>query len=291
MMKTLWRALIVGLPIATALSLVFVQLPAHSQSRTRGNNPSERRARSVSSVSGSALTTSDLNTLSLWASRNGESLANLFATRSNTELRAIIASMRADGGQSGVSAHRSTQPIARRTIRRQQEPRNDAPRSVGACEFGSQTLALRSRHLMSQLMIAALKCDSEFSRNYHAWYGQFVSKYQTELAAQGPKLRAAFRTRGGERAMDSYVTMLSNNYSDISNANIENFCETTGWFLGQALQPGKVSLCTLTTSDYLLMDRVIGVSSGRVNSEALQNFATPPSRQFNSRGAFSRSAR
>lgn len=82
--------------------------------------------------------------------------------------------------------------------------------SAATCALSDEELALDTRVLQSELMVAALTCNEQAS------YGAFVKKFESVLVSNGNTFREYFqRTYGaaGESHMNRMVTRLANNAS------------------------------------------------------------------------------
>ena len=90
------------------------------------------------------------------------------------------------------------------------------------CAASSDQKALHARVLQTELMVAALQCQS------HAEYNAFVRKFQKQLVSRGKSLRSMFNRRhGGSGAseLNALVTRLANEASQRSMAGHVGFCQ------------------------------------------------------------------
>lgn len=78
------------------------------------------------------------------------------------------------------------------------------------CESAKDGLAVNTRVLQTNLMVAALMCGER--QNYNA----FVTTFRNDIAAQGSSLKALFKRTyggGGKRELNNFVTKLANDAS------------------------------------------------------------------------------
>jgi len=102
--------------------------------------------------------------------------------------------------------------------------------AAAICAKPQERLALESRVLQSELMVAALNCG------HAAEYNAFVRKFQPELARRGQGLRDYFARahgRGGEQQMNRFVTVMANEASSRNVADHGLFCAQAGILFDQ----------------------------------------------------------
>ncbi len=78
------------------------------------------------------------------------------------------------------------------------------------CSDPIDQMAVRTKTLQTELMVAALRCNSNAS------YNTFVRKFESDLVTQGTRLRAYFERVYGadsERRINRFVTFLANSAS------------------------------------------------------------------------------
>lgn len=96
------------------------------------------------------------------------------------------------------------------------------PGHAAMCALPSEQVALNSRVLQSELMVAALTCG-ERKR-----YNTFVRKFENQLVAYGRALRQYFKRAHGSNGryeIDRFVTRLANDASERSLAtSTARFC-------------------------------------------------------------------
>ncbi len=88
------------------------------------------------------------------------------------------------------------------------------------CPTHAERVALETRVLQSELMVAALNCG------YASHYNTFVKRFQPALASNGKALKAYFARSygGGVKQLDSFVTQTANNASKVSMRQGQQFC-------------------------------------------------------------------
>lgn len=108
-----------------------------------------------------------------------------------------------------------------------------------ACVKGPDEVALQVRVIQTDLMVAALSCGAS------ARYNEFVKANQPVLMAAHTQLTKFFtKKRGGQRALNAFITKLANDSSRRSIANIAAFCQETGWLYDAVLSPTRGDFVT-----------------------------------------------
>ena len=108
-----------------------------------------------------------------------------------------------------------------------------------ACVKGPDEVALQVRVIQTDLMVAALSCGAS------ARYNTFVKANQPVLMAAHTQLSKFFTAkRGGQRALNAFITKLANDSSRRSIANIAAFCQETGWLYDALLSPTRGDFVT-----------------------------------------------
>ncbi len=108
-----------------------------------------------------------------------------------------------------------------------------------ACVKGPDEVALQVRVVQTDLMVAALSCGAS------ARYNEFVKSNQPVLMAAHTQLSKFFTAkRGGQRALNAFITKLANDSSRRSIANIALFCQETGWLYDALLSPTRGDFVT-----------------------------------------------
>jgi hypothetical protein len=108
-----------------------------------------------------------------------------------------------------------------------------------ACVKGADETALQTRTVQTDLMVAALSCSAS------ARYNDFVKGNQPALMAAHTQLTSFFtKKRGGQKAMNAFITKLANDASRRSVADIARFCQETGWLYDAILSPQRGDLST-----------------------------------------------
>lgn len=100
------------------------------------------------------------------------------------------------------------------------------------CVSEDDEMALNTRVLQTELMVAALSCDEQ--QRYNA----FVTNYRSLLATQSASLRAWFRRAygtAGERELNSFVTRLANDESKRSADTGERYCASAAALMAETL--------------------------------------------------------
>ena len=114
-----------------------------------------------------------------------------------------------------------------------------AAAAAEACVKGPDEVALQVRVIQTDLMVAALSCGAS------ARYNTFVKANQPVLMAAHTQLTKFFTAkRGGQRALNTFITKLANDSSRRSIANIAAFCQETGWLYDALLAPTRGDLVT-----------------------------------------------
>ncbi len=108
-----------------------------------------------------------------------------------------------------------------------------------ACVKGADETALQVRVVQTDLMVAALSCGAS------ARYNEFVKANQPALMGAHKQLSTFFnKKRGGQAALNAFITKLANDASQRSVANIALFCQETGWLYDAILKPERGDLGT-----------------------------------------------
>lgn len=108
-----------------------------------------------------------------------------------------------------------------------------------ACVKGPDEVALQVRVIQTDLMVAALSCGAS------ARYNEFVKANQPVLMAAHTQLTKFFtKKRGGQKALNAFITKLANDSSRRSIANIAAFCQETGWLYDAVLSPARGDFVT-----------------------------------------------
>jgi hypothetical protein len=108
-----------------------------------------------------------------------------------------------------------------------------------ACVKGPDEVALQTRVIQTDLMVAALSCGAS------ARYNEFVKANQPVLMAAHSQLTKFFtKARGGQKALNTFITKLANDSSRRSIANIAAFCQETGWLYDAILSPTRGDFVT-----------------------------------------------
>mgnify|MGYP005657764477 CR=1 FL=1 len=91
------------------------------------------------------------------------------------------------------------------------------------CADPQDQVAVKARTLQTELMVAALRCDSNHR------YNAFVRKFESDLVVQGRQLRTYFTRSYGsdsERRLNRFVTFLANAASLRSVGAGANYCKS-----------------------------------------------------------------
>lgn len=112
-----------------------------------------------------------------------------------------------------------------------------ASKAAPACVKGPDESALQVRTVQTDLMVAALSCSAS------ARYNEFVKANQPALMAAHTQLGKFFSAkRGGQSALNAFITKLANDSSKRSVGNIAAFCQETGWLYDAILKPERGKL-------------------------------------------------
>ncbi len=110
------------------------------------------------------------------------------------------------------------------------------------CVSGAVEQALQLRTVQTELMVGALSCSAS------ARYNEFVKANQKALMAGHTELTRFFtKARGGQRALNAFITKLANDASIRSVKNIALFCQETGWLYDAMLNPQRGDLAAFTS--------------------------------------------
>lgn len=109
-----------------------------------------------------------------------------------------------------------------------------------SCATPAEKVALETRVMQSDLMVAALACGEK------ARYNAFVKKFQPVLVDRGKTLQAYFRRMHGgaaKRRLNSFITQLANMSSQRSLEQATLFCAQAGDLFSQilAVEPNKLA--------------------------------------------------
>lgn len=114
-----------------------------------------------------------------------------------------------------------------------------------SCVKGPDEVALQTRVIQTDLMVAALSCGAS------ARYNEFVKANQPTLMAAHTQLTKFFtKARGGQKALNIFITKLANDSSRRSIANIAAFCQETGWLYDAILSPARGDFVTFISQLY-----------------------------------------
>ena len=114
-----------------------------------------------------------------------------------------------------------------------------AAKGEPACVKGADEVALQLRTVQTDLMVAALSCSASDR------YNEFVKANQPALMAAHGQLGKFFdKKRGGQKALNAFITKLANDSSKRSVADIARFCQETGWLYDAILNPARGDLVT-----------------------------------------------
>lgn len=114
-----------------------------------------------------------------------------------------------------------------------------------ACVSGPDELALRTRVLQTELMVAALSCQQT------PRYNAFILRHQKDLFRAHERLRGFFRKlrgRAGETQLNEFITRLANDSSKRSLKNVPQFCSEATRLYDIALADGGGSLNDLVVA-------------------------------------------
>lgn len=95
------------------------------------------------------------------------------------------------------------------------------PALAARCAKGTETDALRTRMLQTELMVAALSCSQK------AEYNDFVIHFRSDLQRNGSALQSYFRRaygKSGTSELNSFTTRLANEVSQRSIKDKNAFC-------------------------------------------------------------------
>ncbi len=112
-----------------------------------------------------------------------------------------------------------------------------AAAAKAACVSGASEAALQLRTVQTELMVGALSCGTT------PRYNEFVKANQPALMAGHTQLSRFFdKSRGGQRAMNAFITKLANDASIRSVQDIAKFCQESGWLYDAILSPKRGDL-------------------------------------------------
>jgi hypothetical protein len=116
------------------------------------------------------------------------------------------------------------------------------PGAAESCARPADQMALNTRVVQTELMVAALAC------NNHQLYNEFVTRYRSDLIKQGQSLREMFDRRHGRSGtthMNALVTRLANEASQRSVTQRYGFCQQSRMLFAKALENGNANLSDL----------------------------------------------
>ncbi len=112
------------------------------------------------------------------------------------------------------------------------------------CATRKEKIALDTRALQSQLMVAAISCNQQVN------YNQFVTKYNRYLSEQGQVMKRYFTriySGGGVQQMNQFVTTMANSSSRASLRQEENaFCQRSAEFFSKLISGNEDQLLSLS---------------------------------------------
>lgn len=108
------------------------------------------------------------------------------------------------------------------------------------CADPQDQIAVRTKTLQTELMVAALRCDG------NQRYNTFVHKFEQDLVVQGVRLRGYFKRAYGasaERRLNRFVTFLANSASLRSLDVGRNYCASAQALFDEVLDhtPGALA--------------------------------------------------
>jgi hypothetical protein len=112
-------------------------------------------------------------------------------------------------------------------------------RAADVCAGPNDHLALSTRLIQTELMIAALSCGAS------PRYNTFVRKFQSGLALQNRRVGQYFQRvsgTGGPRATNEFVTRTANELSEKSLREINDFCTAAAQTFDRADQASPKEL-------------------------------------------------
>ncbi|MCC6920294.1 MAG: hypothetical protein IT548_13925 [Alphaproteobacteria bacterium] len=116
-------------------------------------------------------------------------------------------------------------------------PAGAAAAAKSTCVSGASETALQLRTVQTELMVGALSCGAT------PRYNEFVKANQPALMAGHTQLSKFFdKSRGGQRAMNAFITKLANDASIRSVQDIAKFCQESGWLYDAILSPKRGDL-------------------------------------------------
>lgn len=140
----------------------------------------------------------------------------------------------------------------------------DAAWAEVVCAHPLEHIALNSRVLQTELMVAALSCGNR------PLYNAFVSKFRGDLVNQGRSLRSFFQRHhggGGGDNLNRFITRLANEASQRSNAGRAAFCSDASLVFPQLLNNKRLNFETLLDSPTLAMRHSISSCGGKIRNQ------------------------
>ncbi|MBM3483305.1 MAG: hypothetical protein FJX66_08360 [Alphaproteobacteria bacterium] len=108
-----------------------------------------------------------------------------------------------------------------------------------SCASDADYAALSLRVLQSDLLVAGLRCRKS------AQYGEFVTRFKTELKSNGGTLKKYYSKRhggGGRRQLDLLVTRLANDASRRAGTDTHGYCRQVPNLFDEVLKIDKGGL-------------------------------------------------
>lgn len=114
------------------------------------------------------------------------------------------------------------------------------------CTMPAETAAFKVAALKSQLMVAAISCNS------HDKYNSFISGNRSALLSQEKVVDGYFsrhQKRGWDRARDDYITQLANAQADRAQVLGDQFCARIAPLLDEAQSPSDLVAFAASKTD------------------------------------------
>lgn len=113
------------------------------------------------------------------------------------------------------------------------------------CVSGADESAMQLRTVQTELMVAALSCNAADR------YNAFVTGNRPVLMEAYTQLKRYFRKRGGEKALNAFITGLANDTSTRSVKHIAKFCQDTGYLYDALAAPTRGDLKAFVAQLYV----------------------------------------
>lgn len=132
-----------------------------------------------------------------------------------------------------------------------------------SCAGSVEQIALNSRALQTELMVAALSCGNRIR------YNAFVIKYRGDLVKHGRSLQSFFQRKhgaAGRKNLNTFITRLANEASQRSSITHAAFCANSSSLFNRLLGATPVILEKLLERSSPTSSHDIAPCGGKINT-------------------------